>query len=104
MPSETHDQLLDVLLGFRESIPADTFVLDVMQQVRREQRRRRGILSVFGLVGGVFGVFGAILLSGPIAGLFENLPATGIMQAALITVAAGAFYLWFMNEDLSLPH
>ena len=106
MPDATHshepDRVLEQLLGFREAEAPDAFVLGVMQRVQRELRRRRMILSVFGLAGAAFGVAGALLLSDPIARLFTGLPLTGTMQAVLIVGAAAAFYGWIMNEDISL--
>jgi len=106
MPETTQDRELDYplqrLLGFREAEAPDVFVLRVMQRVQRERRRRRLILSVFGLVGAAFGVIGAALLSDPIARVFTGLPLTETMQAVLIVGAAAAFYGWIMNEDISL--
>ncbi len=75
MPDLNHDRALDRLLEFREALPADEFVLDVMHRVQREQRSRKLILAIFGLVGAAFGVAGALLLSDPIARFFTNLPA-----------------------------
>lgn len=98
------ERLLDRLLGQREAVPDDQFVLTVMHGVQREQRRRKLILFVFGLLGAGFGLLGAALLSEPIARLFIGLPTTGIMQAALVAGAAAAFYVWFMNDDFSLSN
>jgi hypothetical protein len=102
MPDPIPDAALDRLLEFRETLPSDAFVLDVMHRVQRRQRNRKLILYAFGLVGAGFGAVGALMLSGPITRLFANLPMTGTMQVSLITVAAVAFYGWFMNEDISL--
>lgn len=102
MPDPNPDRALDRLLGFHETLPSDEFVLEVMRRVQREQRSRKLILLIFGLVGAAFGAAGALLLSDPIARFFTSLPLTGTMQAVLIAVAAVAFYGWFMNEDISL--
>ena len=102
MPESMQDRELDQLLGYRDTVQADAFILGVMHRVQRERRSRRVILAVFGLVGAVFGMAGALLLSEPIARTFTNLPLTGTMQAVLIGVAAVAFYGWAMNEDISL--
>ena len=105
MPDNSRDADLDrelqQLLGYN-TVTSDRFVIGVMQRVQRERRRRRLILFSCGAIGAVFGVIGAALLSAPIAGLFTALPATGIMQAALIVGSAAAFYGWIMNEDISL--
>jgi len=102
MPESMQDRELDQLLGYRDTVQADAFILGVMHRVQRERRSRRVILAVFGLVGAVFGMAGALLLSEPIARAFTDLPLTGTMQAVLIGVAAVAFYGWAMNEDISL--
>lgn len=102
MPEQTSIDKLDSLLEFREDLPGDTFVLGVMGRVQRERRRRRLILSVFGLLGAAFGLVGAMLLSEPLARIFAGLPPLGTTQVTLFVVAAVAFYAWFMNEDADL--
>ena len=102
MPEQTSVDNLDSLLEFRQDLPGDAFVLKVMGRVQRERRRRRLILSVFGLLGAVFGLIGAVLLSEPLARIFAGLPPLGTTQVALFVVAAVAFYAWFMNEDVDL--
>jgi len=108
MPDAPEDlalaRLLDQLLGHREAVPDDPFVLNVMHRVQREQRSRKLILFVFGLLGAGFGLLGAVLLADPIAHLFTGLPTVGIMQAALVAGATAAFYAWFMNDDFSLSN
>lgn len=104
MADEHDDLALDRLLGQRESLPDDAFVLNVMHRVQRERRSRRLILFAFGLTGGLFGLLGAFLLAAPIARLFSDLPPTALMQSALLVGAAAAFYTWFMNDDLSLSN
>ena len=102
MPESMQDRELDQLLGYRDTVQADAFILGVMHRVQRERRSRRVILAVFGLIGAVFGMAGALLLSEPIARVFTSLPLTGTMQAVLVGVAGVAFYGWAMNEDISL--
>lgn len=108
MPDSPEDLALarqvDQLLGHREAVPDDQFVLTVMHRVQREQRNRKLILFVFGLLGAAFGLLGAVLLADPIARLFISLPPVGIMQAALVASATAAFYVWFMNDDFSLSN
>jgi len=102
MPDRSDELMLEQLLEYREPAGSDKFVIAVMQDVKREQRARKLILYVFGLIGAVFGVLGAVMLSDGIARIFSGLPATGTMQAVLIGVAVVAFYGWFMNEDVDL--
>lgn len=102
---DSFDHELERLLAYTGAPQPEAFVLDVMRSVKREQRFRKLILWVFGLVGAVFGLAGAVMLSGSISRLFTftvDLPATETMQATLFVVGAAAFYLWFMNDDLSL--
>jgi len=99
------DRELEQLLAYNEAPQPEAFVLDVMRSVKREQRIRKLILWVFGLVGAVFGLAGAVMLSGSISRLFTftvELPAMETMQVTLFIVGAAAFYLWFMNDDFSL--
>lgn len=105
MPDSLSDRKLEQLLDYTETPQDDLFVMDVMQKVQRDRRTRKVILWLFGLVGALFGLAGAALLSAPIARLFAfnvSLPAMEITQAALLVVAAAAFYVWMMNDDLSL--
>lgn len=104
---DSFDHELEQLLAYTGAPQPEAFVLDVMRSVKREQRFRKLILWVFGLVGAVFGLAGAVMLSGSISRLFTftvDLPATETMQATLLIVGAAAFYLWFMNDDFSLDN
>lgn len=102
MPDPTADPTLERLLAYPEPAANDAFVLQVMQKVQRERARRRLILGAFGLVGAGFGLLGAWLLAEPIRQLFTALPPTLAMQGALTAVAIVAFYIWFMNDELTL--
>ena len=99
------DLKLEQLLEYRDQPGGEAFVMDVMRSVRRERRRRRVILWMFGLVGALFGLWGASMLSGPLGhwltGAF-SFPAMETMQASLFLTGAVALYLWFMNDDFSL--
>jgi ferric-dicitrate binding protein FerR (iron transport regulator) len=102
MSEERHEQALDALLGHRDTLPGDSFVLEVMDRIRSERRRRRRILLAFGLAGAAFGLAGAWQLAEPVAQLFAGLPQTALMQAVLLTCGGLAFYTWCMHEDLGL--
>ncbi len=105
MPDSPLDQELEQLLEYSDTPQAEVFVANVMRGVQREQRTRKLILWAFGLVGTLFGLAGAVMLSDSITRLFtfaRIMPAMETMQAVLFIVAAAAFYLWFMNDDLSL--
>jgi hypothetical protein len=102
MAEPIHYPELDALLEFREDLRGDEFVLDVMHRVQQQNRSRKFILLLFGLIGAAFGLAGAVLLSEPLARVFANLPPMGTVQAALFVVAAVSFYGWIMNEDIDL--
>jgi hypothetical protein len=93
---------LEQMLRYEEPPQADAFVMNVMQGVQRAQRIRKWVLMIFGLIGAAFGVLGAFMLSDTITRIFSDLPAMGTMQAVLAMTAAGAFYTWFMNDELGL--
>lgn len=104
MPEQSFDSSLEQMLAY-DSPPEDArqFVSGVMHEVRREHRARRWILLVFGVIGALFGAAGAVMLSDSISWIFaEALPATRVMQLALFTAGAMAFYTWIMNDDLPI--
>lgn len=90
------------MLRYEEPSQADAFVMNVMQGVQRAQQIRQLVLVMFGLIGAVFGVLGAFMLSDSITRIFSDLPAMGTMQVVLAITAVGAFYTWFMNDELGL--
>jgi uncharacterized protein YacL len=105
MPESSFDDTLEQLLAYEEPAPVDRehFVNDVMGRVRRQQRKRRLVLLLFGAIGAIFGLAGGLMLADPISWVFtQTLSPTLIMQAVLFTVAGVAFYVWFMNDDLPL--
>ena len=102
---DSFDSKLEQLLEFNEAPRGETFVLDVMRSVQREQRTRRVILWVFGLVGALFGLSGAMMLLGPVGQALTgalSFPVMETMQVSLFATAAAALYLWFMNDDFNL--
>jgi hypothetical protein len=107
VPDSSFDQELEALLEYTESPQPEAFTMDVMHSVKRERHIRKLILWAFGLVGALFGLAGAVMLSDNITRLFTftlNMPATETMQVVLFVVAAAAFYIWFMNDDLPLDN
>jgi hypothetical protein len=105
VPESPLENTLEQLLAYDESAAIDRgqFVNGVMGRVRREQRKRRLVLLLFGTIGALFGLAGARMLADAIGWLFtQTLTPALIMQAVLLTVAVAAFYVWFMNDDLPL--
>jgi uncharacterized membrane protein YeaQ/YmgE (transglycosylase-associated protein family) len=107
VPDSSIDRSLEQLLEYGDAPQADAFVAEVMTRVSRERRTRKVILFVFGLIGALFGIAGAVMLAGPISRLFTftlELPVMETMQLVLAIIGAIAFYIWFMNDDLSLSN
>jgi hypothetical protein len=102
MADEAPGRSLDTILSHHEAVPDDSFVLQVMHRVQSGRRRRRAILSGFGLLGAAFGLLGAIQLAEPVAQLWSGIPATALMQAVLLTGGGAAFYAWYMGDDLGV--
>lgn len=103
MPEQIN-QTLEKLLAYEDQeLSDDLFVVDVMRQVQKQRRTRKWILFLFGSIGALFGLFGALMLSNDISRIFtEVLPATALMQIPLFAAGIAAFYIWFMNDDLTL--
>ena len=105
MPDSSFDRELEALLEYSASPQPEAFTMDVMRGVKREQLARKLILWAFGLVGAMFGLAVALKLSDSIPRFLTvtvTVPATETMQVILLIVAAAAFYIWFMNDDLLL--
>jgi len=107
VPDSSINRSLEQLLEYSDAPQDDVFVTEVMTRVSREKQTRKVILFVFGLIGGLFGIAGAVMLAGPISQFFTftlELPAMEMMQVALAIIGAITFYIWFMNDDLSLSN
>ena len=105
MPESSLDNNLEQLLAYGEPEPDDRgkFVNAVMRRVRKEQRKRRLILLLFGAIGALFGLAGGMMLADPISWVFtQALSPVLIMQGVLCVIAGVAFYIWVMNDDLPL--
>lgn len=91
--------MLDELLRYEETPLEDDFTLKVMHAIRQReqqvQRQRRLILWGAGAVGALFGIAGAVMLTEPLAALFDGaaLPiGTGIV---LVTAAC----VWLLQDE-----
>ena len=105
MPESPLDNQLEQLLAYHDEPESSEFVAHVMHDVRKEQRTRKVILWAFGLIGALFGLAGALMLSDSISRLFTfsfTLPATETTQVALVLVAIAAFYMWCMNDEMTV--
>ena len=92
--------MLDELLEYHQTPKADTFVVDVMKGIERQQKMRKFILAGSGVIGGSFGVLGASLLSDSIANLVTQLTAgDAAMPLGLAVMSAVAFIGWLLHEE-----
>ena len=102
---DSFDTKLEQLLKYIDPPQGEAFVLNVVRSVQREQRTRRIILWVFGLIGALFGLSGAMILSAPVSQALTSalsFPMMETMQVSLFVTAAAALYVWFMNDDFTL--
>ena len=91
------------LLEYTGEPPAGEFVAGVMRRIKREQRTRRLILLVSGLIGALFGVAGAAILSDSISRFFTvSMSATGTWPVSLTVIGVVAFLAWLLNDEMNL--
>lgn len=92
--------MLDELLQYHQKPETDTFVVDVMKRVERQQKTRKLILAGFSLIGGLFGIAGAMILSEPIA-LLASQFASGdaALPLGLAAMSVVAFLGWLLQDD-----
>ena len=100
MPSQLPEQLLQ----YTDEQLAEEFVAGVMQRVKREQRIRKAILLVSGIVGALFGLAGAVALSDSITQLFTlSMSATSALPVSLAIIGVLLFLGWLLNDEMTLP-
>ena len=75
-------------------------VVDVMKEIKRQQKTRKLILLGSSVIGGLFGVVGATLLSDPIAGLVAQLAAgDAALPLGLAVMSAVALLAWLVQDE-----
>ena len=103
MPDKSPVQSPEQLLEYTAAPPAEEFVAQVMRRIAREQRTRKLILLVSGLIGALFGVAGVVLLSDSISRFFTvSMSATGPLPVSLAIIAVVAFLAWLLNDEATL--
>jgi ABC-type Fe3+-siderophore transport system permease subunit len=90
--------MLDEILKYHDKPTEGDFVASVMKRVRRQQRVRKLILSVTGLVGATFGAFGMLMLSDSLGRLIT---AANVLPASLALIGAAVFMAWLFQDELS---
>jgi len=95
--------MLDELLQYHQTPEPDTFVIDVMKGVERQQKTRKLILAGSSLIGAVFGVAGAMMLSDPIARLISQL-TTGesALPMGMAAMSVVAFLAWLLQDETKM--
>ena len=95
--------MLDELLEYHQTPSDDTFVVDVMKEIKRQQKTRKLILLGSSVIGGLFGVVGATLLSDSIARLVAQLASgNAALPLGLAAMSAVAFLTWLLQDETKM--
>ena len=90
--------MLDKILEYHETPDDDDFVAGVMKRVRHQQRMRRLILAVTGILGAAFGAIGMLMISDSINRL---IPDTSVLPVSVALVGLAAFMAWLFQDEVS---
>ena len=90
--------MLDEILEYHETPEDDNFVAEVIKGVRRQQRIRRLILTVTGMVGASFGAVGVLMISDGINRLITD---THVLPASVAVVGLAAFMAWLFQDEVA---
>lgn len=90
--------MIEDLLEYHQKPEDSSFVTEVMQRVKRQQRIRRLILTTTGIVGAAFGAAGAIMLSAPIAQAVSEIQ---VLPVSLAIMGGLAFIAWIFQDEVT---
>ena len=90
--------MLDKILEYHETPDDDDFVAGVMKRVRHQQRMRRLILAVTGILGAAFGAIGMLMISD---GINRLIPDTSVLPVSVALVGLAAFMAWLFQDEVS---
>jgi hypothetical protein len=90
--------MLDNILKYHETLDDSDFVIPVMKRVRHQQRVRRLILAVTGIIGGAFGAFGVLRLTESVGHLFTG---ANVLPSSLTLVGIAAFLAWLFRDEIT---
>ena len=90
--------MLDEMLKYHETPPDDDFVTGVIKGVQRQQRMRRLILTVTGLVGASFGVAGVMIISDSVNRLITD---ANMLPVSVALVGLVAFIAWLFQDEVA---
>jgi hypothetical protein len=97
------EQLIESLLQYTDEPPSGDFTATVVRTIRREQRTRKAILLISGLIGILFGLAGVVALSDSISRFFTlSLSPTSSLPVSLAILSVLLFLGWLFNDELNL--
>jgi hypothetical protein len=101
--SHKPEQLFETLLQYADEPPSGDFTAKVVRTIRREQRTRKAILLISGLIGALFGLAGAVALSDSISRFFTlSLSPTSSFPVGLAILGVLLFLGWLLNDEMNL--
>ena len=90
--------MLDEILEYHETPKDDDFVTGVMKGVQRQQRMRRLILTVTGVVGASFGVAGMLMISDSVNRLITD---ANVLPVSVALVGLVVFMAWVFQDEVA---
>jgi hypothetical protein len=90
--------MLDEMLKYHETPQDDKFVAGVIKSVQRQQRMRRLILTVTGVVGASFGVAGMLMISDSVNRLITD---ANVLPVSVALVGLVAFTAWLFQDEVA---
>ena len=90
--------MLDEMLKYHESPQDDSFVTGVVKGVQRQQRMRRLILTVTGVVGACFGAAGMLMISDSVNRLITD---ANVLPVSVALVGLVVFMAWLFQDEVA---
>ena len=90
--------MLDEMLKYHETPQDDNFVTGVLEGVQRQQRMRRLILSVTGVVGASFGAAGMLMISDSVNRLITD---ANVLPVSVALVGLVVFMAWLFQDEVA---
>ena len=90
--------MLDEMLKYHETPQDDNFVTGVLEGVQRQQRMRRLILSVTGVVGASFGAAGMLMVSDSVNRLITD---ANVLPVSVALVGLVVFMAWVFQDEVA---
>ena len=90
--------MLDEMLKYHETPQDDNFVTGVIKGVQRQQRMRRLILTVTGVVGASFGAAGMLMISDSVNRLITD---ANVLPVSVALVGLVVFMAWLFQDEVA---